>query len=451
MAAARRAYRLVVGAVLIATASCATHLGSRAAAIRWVDAPGEVKGCQYLGIVEGSSSQSGVANSDVGEANARHEALEQAANEGATHVMWRPFSYGMLIRATGDAYVCADSNAWASSDPDEASDNDGGSSPLEQSCTDGDGQSCFTLAKKLLAGDAPKADEDVEAAVRYLALACSDRVLDACLAAATLFDSSNSPDKRARAGRFYRAACKLGSQSACDTASGFATADADVQEKEVHPEPDEVPKKEEYYGIGTCFAVSGDGLVVTANHVVDGATAIGVQFADEDLLIAQVVKSSSALDVALLRVERETKDFVRVVPDAEPELGDGIFTIGFPQPIELGFEPKYAEGTVSALSVDGQDNMMQMSIPIHQGNSGGAVVSENGTLLGVVVARVNDDAFYARTGAIAGDITFAVKMSFAAPLVPKKYRASKLRKLTRKKAIALVEHATCKVLTLTEK
>jgi S1-C subfamily serine protease len=455
---ARRTMSLTSVAVLLVVCACTTSLSGRASAIRWVDGPGQVAGCQYLGIVEGESSQSGVANVDAGETNARHEALERAAKQGATHVMWRPFSYGMYVRITGEAYSCSADAAGDAVATYDSSENDTLGS-LRESCIAGDGASCLTLGKRYIAGQL--VEKDVDRGLQFLAKACEKRLVSGCLAAASVFDGGEKSGEKHRAGRYYRAACKLGSDDGCRGAERVAALERNASTGGHDPTSDQLADAAErggddaeprqYVGIGTCFAVSGDGLIVTAEHVVNGATDIGVQFEGEEFFVAKVEKISSAVDVAVLRIDRKTKNYLPVTSDAEPELGDKIFTIGFPQPTQLGFEPKYSEGTVSALTAGGQDHLMQLSVPIHQGNSGGAVVSESGALLGIVVARIDDAAFFNSTGAIAGDISFAVKVGYAAPLLAKQYRASKLRDVSRKKAINLVQLSTCKVLTVREK
>jgi S1-C subfamily serine protease len=201
-------------------------------------------------------------------------------------------------------------------------------------------------------------------------------------------------------------------------------------------------------GMGTCFAVAPDGLLVTAQHVVDGADAVAVQFGDEAIVEATIEKSSSGVDLALLRIGRPTPRHLRIDPAVGPSLGQRVFTIGFPQPGALGLNAKFAEGTISGVTGLGEDHLVQLSVPIHQGNSGGAIVTEEGNLVAIVVAKVNDERFYRQTGSIAGAISFATKVAFLVPMLPTTVApaAPPLTPLDRTGAIALVQDATCKVL-----
>lgn len=416
---------------LLSLTACMSAVSERAAAITWADEPDDVAGCEHLGVVAGSAPAVGPSPTDEMEASARNAALEEAARQGATHVLWRPSTYGTHMQVTGDAYVCGPR------DPDQALAEAASLEPrpLDQRCEDGEAASCFALGKIYVRGTArPK---DVARGLGYLEQACGKRIVDACLEGGSVLAGSESAEERSRAGRFYRAACKLGHQQACSLDGSVAH--------------DARPGEDQLLGLGTCFAISEDGLIATADHVVAGARSIAVQFDGEEAIPAKVEKQTSAIDVAVLRVERKATTFVPVVADPMTGIGDRVFTIGFPQPGALGFEAKFSEGTISSISAGGEDHLMQMSLPIHQGNSGGAVVSEEGVLVGIVVARIDDRKFIEHTGAIAGDISFAVKSEYVSGIVPREARAAKATPLPRKQAIALVQGATCKVLTIKDR
>src|SRR5262245_12343437 len=83
---------------------------------------------------------------------------------------------------------------------------------------------------------------------------------------------------------------------------------------------------------GTCFAVSPDGLVLTAFHVIDGATDIEVTFPGKGKAKGLLVRSSSTNDLALIRVPVETKTFLPLGARRSAAVGDRVFTIGFPYP-----------------------------------------------------------------------------------------------------------------------
>lgn len=186
--------------------------------------------------------------------------------------------------------------------------------------------------------------------------------------------------------------------------------------------------------------------MVTAAHVVDGAEVIEVQFGDEAFHSAKVVRRSSDVDLAVLSIDRVAPAYLPVEASPHVEIGDRVFTIGFPVPEQFGWEPKFTDGVVSSLSLRGEDRLMQLSVPIQGGNSGGAIVREDGVLVGIAVMRMNDAVYYQRTGTIAADVSFATKSSYLVPMLEPAVLA-RHHVLDRQAAIKRTEAATCKVLT----
>jgi len=97
-----------------------------------------------------------------------------------------------------------------------------------------------------------------------------------------------------------------------------------------------------------------------------------------------------------------------------PAEGDRVFTIGFPAPDLLGPAPKYTDGAISALSgLQGEAVLIQTTVPIPPGNSGGPIVNEQGEVVGIVVSSAAIETFVARTGTLPQNIDWAVKAEYA--------------------------------------
>lgn len=196
---------------------------------------------------------------------------------------------------------------------------------------------------------------------------------------------------------------------------------------------------------GSCFAVSPDGAVMTAAHVVENAHRISVAFPGRKEEPARVVASDADLDLALLRIQGATPDYLPLPEKSAVHMGDRVFTVGYPAATLLGASPKFAEGSVSSLHGGGEsDSLLQLTVPVQPGNSGGPVVDEGGHLVGVVSAVAEADTFYQETGAYPQDVSFAVKAErgrglapSAAPLPPAPSRTA---------LISRVSRATCRVL-----
>ena len=137
-------------------------------------------------------------------------------------------------------------------------------------------------------------------------------------------------------------------------------------------------------GRGSGAIVDPSGLVITNNHVVDGASRIEVEFSDDRRLEAVIVGQDSPTDLAVLRLESEGEVFPHLgLGDSEEvQVGEWVLAIGNP----LGNSHSVTAGIVSAkgrvLGGDYQD-FIQTDAAINPGNSGGPLVSLDGQLIGV--------------------------------------------------------------------
>jgi S1-C subfamily serine protease len=170
---------------------------------------------------------------------------------------------------------------------------------------------------------------------------------------------------------------------------------------------------------GTCFAVSPDGLVLTAQHVVEGAARIAVRFVGGAPLLAKVEKVDSETDVALLRVAGPTPEYLNLADDGAVRLGEPVFTVGFPAVDVLGEEPKYSEGSVGALAgLEGAPPSLQLSIAVQPGSSGGPVVNDHGEVVGIVESVADAAFFRGSDGLVPQPLSWAVQAGAVRDLVP---------------------------------
>ena len=86
--------------------------------------------------------------------------------------------------------------------------------------------------------------------------------------------------------------------------------------------------------------------------------------------------------------------------------------MGFPNIGLQGFAPKLAKGEIASLSGASDDpRYFQISVPVQPGNSGGALVDERGSVVGVVSAKLSPRAALATRGALPENVNYAVKSS----------------------------------------
>jgi S1-C subfamily serine protease len=165
-------------------------------------------------------------------------------------------------------------------------------------------------------------------------------------------------------------------------------------------------------GLGSGVIVNAGGAVLTALHVVDGATQIQVGFADGSTSGARVAASQPANDIAVLAVDRLPGVVVPAVLAGPPPVGDTVFAVGNP----LGLERSLSAGVVSATDRGvgtergpALQGLIQFDAAVNPGNSGGPLLNRAGQVVGIVTGLANP----ARQSFFVG-IGFAVPIGTAA-------------------------------------
>jgi len=164
---------------------------------------------------------------------------------------------------------------------------------------------------------------------------------------------------------------------------------------------------------GTGVVANGDGLILTALHVVDGGGSIRVTFADGTRSAATVRASDPAMDIAALAPATLPPVVVPAVLGSSGRLsvGDGVVAIGN----QLGMTSSATTGVVSGLDRVARGTggvrlagLIQFDAAVNPGSSGGPLVNARGETVGIVVALANPTA----AGTFIG-IGFAVPIGAA--------------------------------------
>jgi len=165
--------------------------------------------------------------------------------------------------------------------------------------------------------------------------------------------------------------------------------------------------------LGSGVIVSGEGMVVTNMHVIEGADEIRVVLNDRRKFAAEVVQADERSDLAVLRIDPDgqTLPVAELGPSERIEVGDLVLAIGNP----FGVGQTVTSGIVSALarSRPGLTDFgvfIQTDAAINPGNSGGALVDMQGRVIGV------NTAIYSRSGGSMG-IGFAIPSSLVRRMV----------------------------------
>jgi putative serine protease PepD len=138
---------------------------------------------------------------------------------------------------------------------------------------------------------------------------------------------------------------------------------------------------------GSGFVVSKDGLIVTNDHVVDGATRVRVVVGtSKQAQDATVVGADPSRDLALLKVDGHDLKTLPLGDSSSVSVGDAAYAIGNP----FGLDHTFTTGIVSALDRDLQapdgskiSGAIQTDAAINPGNSGGALLNADGEVIGV--------------------------------------------------------------------
>ena len=140
-------------------------------------------------------------------------------------------------------------------------------------------------------------------------------------------------------------------------------------------------------GHGSGCILSSDGYIVTNHHVVSDPTLdYTVYFDNGQSLPATIVRYHPIYDLALLHVDTVGLQPFYVSLDESIDVGEETFAMGTPYDIDLG--ASVTKGIISGKRKDGERTLIQTDVSISPGNSGGALVHTDGTLIGIVNEKV---------------------------------------------------------------
>jgi serine protease Do len=174
---------------------------------------------------------------------------------------------------------------------------------------------------------------------------------------------------------------------------------------------------------GSGFVISGDGMIATNYHVIEGASELMVTVGDDPReLPAKVRGADPATDLALLQIDAGRKlPYLRLAAGNKARVGDWVMVIG--NPLRLG--RTVTVGVVSAVGRTGLgitdvsfENFLQTDAAINFGNSGGPMLDLDGEVVGIATA-INWGA---------ENVGFAVPASTLSKVLPQLERAGKVRR-----------------------
>ena len=181
-------------------------------------------------------------------------------------------------------------------------------------------------------------------------------------------------------------------------------------------------ENDEFFSVGggSGVVINEKGLIITNHHVIDDATDVRVIFEDGRMYEATIIGSDKLTDIGVVKIENENLIPINFGNSESVIVGDLAVAIG--HPLTLGAAPTVTTGVISALDrrLDvGSESMnnavtlfglIQTDAPITRGSSGGALLNQNGELIGITTAIATADVG-------AEGLGFAVPINLALGIV----------------------------------
>jgi serine protease Do len=144
-------------------------------------------------------------------------------------------------------------------------------------------------------------------------------------------------------------------------------------------------------GAGSGWIIDSSGLIVTNNHVVEGAKSITITLEDGRTFSAQSVHTDPVADLAVVKIDAQNLPALQIGDSSKLNVGEQVVAIGN----SLGMGISATEGIVSAVGVslsispgETLSDLIQTDAAINPGNSGGPLVNMLGEVVGINSAKV---------------------------------------------------------------
>ncbi len=165
-------------------------------------------------------------------------------------------------------------------------------------------------------------------------------------------------------------------------------------------------------GAGSGWVLDESGIIVTNNHVIEGARSITVQFSDGKTYTPVGVKADPITDLAILKINAGKLPALKVGDSSKLRVGDWVVAVGNALGMGIGVK----NGIVSRLGVSVQmsqtetyNNLIETNAAINPGNSGGPLVNLAGEVVGITSLKLS-------TAGVEG-MGYAINIRDAMPVI----------------------------------
>ena len=197
-------------------------------------------------------------------------------------------------------------------------------------------------------------------------------------------------------------------------------------------------------GSGSGFLINNSGHVVTNYHVIGSSKKVKIRTHEKNY-IGKVIAIDRINDLALIKIAAQKNLHLKLASNDSDRL-DSIITAGFPYGDSFSSHVKSTTGIVSALVGPGNNtSQLQISASIQPGNSGGPIIDgNNGSVVGVAVAKLDTEKFIEMYRSIPENVNFAIKSSTLKRFLKSnkiEFSSSDDSKLTNKEINSLIDSA----------
>ncbi|TAL66515.1 MAG: Do family serine endopeptidase [Bacteroidetes bacterium] len=177
---------------------------------------------------------------------------------------------------------------------------------------------------------------------------------------------------------------------------------------------DHYSKPREVSGYGSGVIISGDGYIITNNHVIENAESVDVTLNDKRTFTARVVGRDPSSDIALLKIKADNLPFIKYGDSEKLRLGEWVLAVGNPFDLTSTVTAGIVSAKGRSLGLNEGtyriESFIQTDAALNMGNSGGALVNTKGLLVGIT------SAIYSPSGAYSGN-SFAIPVSIVKKVV----------------------------------
>ncbi|MFI3292051.1 MAG: Do family serine endopeptidase [Rikenellaceae bacterium] len=174
------------------------------------------------------------------------------------------------------------------------------------------------------------------------------------------------------------------------------------------------PQYREQRGGGSGVIISGDGYIITNNHVVDGASKLRVKLYDGGTFDAELIGTDPTTDIALIKIDQKGLPTLPFGSSDDLRLGEWVLAIGSPFDLQSTITAGIVSAKARQLDVIPSEfrieSFIQTDAAVNPGNSGGALVNTRGELVGI------NTLIKSQTGSFIG-YSFAVPESIVRKVV----------------------------------